>query len=69
MKGLANPIWAGLSPDSNEAQRAMPPSLIAAARRHHTWLRDAKEHCRPLGRPANYRAKKAKGLEPHPWTV
>ena len=26
----------------------IPRSLIAADRRHHTCLRDAKEHCRPL---------------------
>ena len=29
-------------------QRFIPRSLIAAARRHSTCLRDAKEHCRPL---------------------
>ena len=26
----------------------IPGSLIAADRRHHTCLRDAREHCRPL---------------------
>ena len=26
----------------------IPRSLIAADRRHHTCLRDAREHCRPL---------------------
>ena len=28
--------------------RVIPGSLIAADRRHHTCLRDAREHCRPL---------------------
>ena len=47
----------------------IPKSLIAAVRRHYTCLRDSTEHCRPLGRPARYRAKKTEGLEPHPRAV
>ena len=51
----------------------IPRSLIrvAADRRHHTCLRDAREHCRPAKKKKarKYRAKKTKGLEPHPKTV
>jgi len=35
-------------------ERMIPRSLIAAVRRRYTCLRDAIEHCRPLGRPARY---------------
>ena len=66
MTGLAYPMWAGLTPGSNEARRVIPRCLFVAARRHHTCLRDASERYRPLGRPARYQAKKTKGLEPHP---
>ena len=44
----------------------IPRSLIAADRRHHTCLRDAKEHCRPLqavrqvqGNPLTHTAQKS----------
>ena len=67
--GLAYPMWAGLTPGSNEARRVIPCCLFVAARRHHTCPRDASERYRPLGRPTKYRAKKSKGLEPHPRAV
>ena len=54
------------NPGLYEARRVIPRSLFVAARRHHTCLRDASERYRPLGRPARYRAKKTKSLEPHP---
>ena len=38
-------------------------SLFAADRRHHICLRDAKEHCRPLGPPSTGR-KKLRVLNP-----
>ena len=43
----------------------IPRSLIAADRRHHTCLRDAREHCRPLqaGPPSTGR-KKLRVLNP-----
>jgi len=65
------PMWAGLTPGSNEARDSAgkPRSLLVAARRHHTCLRDASERYRPLGRPARYQAKPTKGLEPHPTAV
>ena len=47
----------------------IPGSLIAADRRHHTCLRDARSTAGLSRRPAKYRAKKTKGLEPHPKTV
>ena len=40
----------------------IPRSLIAADRRHHTCLRDAREHCRPL--PPSTGQKKLRVLNP-----
>ena len=45
-------------------------SLIAADRRNHTCLRDAREHCRPLQAAGqNNNKKKLRVLKPHPKTV
>ena len=54
-----------------------PRSLIAADRRHHTCLRDAREHCRPLQAAPSTGQKKLRVLmhsvgplvETHPKTV
>ena len=63
-------MWAGLTPDSKGDQRVIPKSLFAADRRHHTSRRKgALPASRLSRRPAKYRAKKTKGLEPHPKTV
>jgi hypothetical protein len=45
---LRGPMWAGLTPDSKGDPTGDTGGLIAADRRHHTCLRDAREHCRPL---------------------
>ena len=42
----------------------IPRSLIAADRRHHTCLRDAREHCRPLQAARQVFAKKVRVLNP-----
>ena len=47
-QALLGPMWAGLTPDSKGDPTVIPRSLIAADRRHHTCLCDAKEHCRPI---------------------
>ena len=47
-QALRGPMWAGLTPDSKGDPTGDTGGLIAADRRHHTCLRDAREHCRPL---------------------
>ena len=47
-QALLGPMWAGLTPDSKGDPTGDTGGLIAADRRHHTCLRDAREHCRPL---------------------
>ena len=47
-QALRGPMWAGLTPDSKGDPAGDTGGLIAADRRHHTCLRDAREHCRPL---------------------
>ena len=42
----------------------VPLSLIAADRRHHTCLRDAREYCRPLQAARRTGQKKLRVLNP-----
>ena len=58
-------MWAGLTPDSKGDPTGDTGGLIAADRRHHTCLRDAREHCRPLQAARQVPGKKpgAVGLE------
>ena len=48
----------------------VPLSLFATARRHWTWLRGASERLCQFSREARlHRAKKMKGLAPHPGLI
>jgi hypothetical protein len=55
-----------------KARRMVPfgLGLFATARRHKNWLRSASGRLSQFFREACLnRAKKMKGLEPHPWSV
>jgi hypothetical protein len=65
--GLAYPMWAGLTPGSNEARRVIPCCLFVAARRHHTCPRATQVSATGLlGGPPNTGLKNLKVLNPIP---